>query len=262
MSDAKFKVVITGATGGIGQEIVKLLAPKSAYIVLVGLDEDELDRLKTTLKLENAYIVSGNINEATVRQKVKALCASLGGIDLLINNAGINDFNWYENQNEKTIQEIVEVNLLSPMLLTHSLLPLLKQEAKAQVINTGSIFGYIGYPGFTAYCVSKFGLRGFTQSLKRELGDTKVNIRYFAPRATQTKFNNEKIILMNKELGNAMDVPELVAQQFMKFLGKSKGEKKLGLKESFFVLMNKLFPEISEKSIIKQLPVIKKYLSK
>lgn len=262
MSDAKFKVVITGATGGIGQEIVKLLGPKASHIVLIGLFENELNDLKTTLKLENAHVVSGNINDVSVRQKVKALCESLGGVNLLINNAGINDFNLYESQDEKIIQDIVEVNLLAPMLLTHSLLPLLKQEAKAQVVNTGSIFGYIGYPGFTAYCVSKFGLRGFTQALKRELGDTKVSIRYFAPRATQTKFNNDKIVLMNKELGNAMDAPELVAKKFMKFLEKSKGERKLGLKESFFVLMNKLFPEIPEKSIVKQLPIIKKYISK
>lgn len=262
MSDTKFKVVITGATGGIGQEIVKLLAPKASHIVLVGLVEAELNALKTTLKLENAHVVGGNINEPSIRQKVKALCESLGGINLLINNAGINDFDLYENQDEETIQRIIEVNLLAPMLLTHALIPLLKKEPKAQVINTGSIFGYIGYPGFTAYCVSKFGLRGFTQALKRELGDTKVSIRYFAPRATQTKFNNDKIVLMNTELGNAMDAPEVVAEAFMKFLGKSTSEKRLGLKESFFVFMNKLFPEIPEKSIIKQLPIIKKYLSK
>jgi NADP-dependent 3-hydroxy acid dehydrogenase YdfG len=73
MSDTKFKVVITGATGGIGQEIVKLLGPMSSHIVLVGLFEDELSNLKTSLKLENAHVVSGNINEANVRQKVKKL---------------------------------------------------------------------------------------------------------------------------------------------------------------------------------------------
>ena len=67
---------------------------------------------------------------------------------------------------------------------------------------------------------------------------------------------------MNTELGNAMDAPEVVAEAFMKFLGKATSEKKLGMKESFFVFMNKIFPEIPEKSIIKQLPIIKKYLSK
>ena len=68
MSDTKFKVVITGATGGIGQEIVKLLAPKSSHIVLVGLFEDELNALKTELKLGNAHVIGGNINEPIVRQ--------------------------------------------------------------------------------------------------------------------------------------------------------------------------------------------------
>jgi short-subunit dehydrogenase len=261
MSKSQYKVVITGATGGIGQHIVKLLAPEASSFVLIGLYEQELIDLKSKLQLKNAHIVSGDINDAGVRQKVKILCESLGGVDLLINNAGINDFNLFENQDEKVIRDIINVNLLAPMLLTHALLPLLKKEHKAQVINMGSIFGYIGYPGFSMYCVSKFGLRGFAQALNRELGDTYVRVRYFAPRATQTKFNNDKIVLMNNELGNTMDEPEVVAQEFIKFLSKSQSEKKIGMKESFFVLMNKLIPAIPEKSIIKQLPIIKKYLS-
>ena len=262
MSAAKYKVVITGASGGIGREIVKLLAPKSLYIILVGLYEAELTALKDELTLSNAYIVHGNINDADTRNKIKTLAESLDGVNLVINNAGINDFNLYENQTEETIQKIVEINLLAPMLLSRSLLPLLKKERKAEIINTGSILGYIGYPGNVAYCVSKFGLRGFSQSLKRELGDTNVNVRYFAPRTTQTKINHDDVVSMNKALGNAVDSPEEVARHFMKFLTRSKGEKKLGFKESFFVFMNNLFPEIPGKAITKQLPIIKKYLPK
>jgi len=139
---------------------------------------------------------------------------------------------------------------------------LLKNEPKAEIINTGSIFGYIGYPAFTAYCASKFGLRGFTQALKRELSDTKVNVRYFAPRATKTTFNSNNISEMNLKLGNAMDSPEKVADKFMIFLTHNNYQKKIGLKESFFVLINKVFPKLTDIVIGKQLPVIKQYLNK
>jgi short-subunit dehydrogenase len=168
----------------------------------------------------------------------------------------------FEDQDPEMVKNILDVNLKAPMLLTQTLLPLLKEEAKAEIINTGSIFGYIGYPGFTAYCASKFGLRGFTQALRRELTDTSVKVRYFAPRATRTTFNTSNITEMNEKLGNAMDSPEKVADKFMAFLATNTYQKKIGLKESFFVFINKLFPQLPDIAIGKQLPIIKKYLNK
>ncbi|MEY4920964.1 MAG: hypothetical protein RLZZ564_492 [Pseudomonadota bacterium] len=257
-----YKVVITGATGGIGREIVKRLDKKSELIILVGLTKNSLDDLKKELQTKRVFIIEGDISEPHVREQIKILAKREGGINLLINNAGIGDYFMFEDQNPDLVIDILDINLKAPMLLTQSLLPLLKNEPKAEIINTGSIFGYIGYPGFTAYCASKFGLRGFTQALRRELSDTKVNVRYFAPRATKTNFNTNNITEMNIKLGNAMDSPEKVADKFMIFLTHNNYQKKIGLKESFFVFINKVFPKLPDIAISKQLPVIKKYLNK
>ena len=257
-----YKVVITGATGGIGREIVKRLDKKSELIILVGLTKNSLDDLKKELQTKRVFIIEGDISETHVREQIKILAKREGGINLLINNAGIGDYFMFEDQNPDLVIDILDINLKAPMLLTQSLLPLLKNEPKAEIINTGSIFGYIGYPGFTAYCASKFGLRGFTQALRRELSDTKVNVRYFAPRATKTNFNTNNITEMNIKLGNAMDSPEKVADKFMAFLTHNNYQKKIGLKESFFVFINKVFPKLPDIAIRKQLPIIKKYLNK
>ena len=257
-----YKVVITGASGGIGREIVKRLDKKAELIILVGLIKDPLENLKKELETKRVFIVEGDINKSDIRDQIKMLAQREGGINLLINNAGIGDYFMFEEQDPNLVNDILDVNLKAPMLLTQSLLPLLKNEPKAEIINTGSIFGYIGYPAFTAYCASKFGLRGFTQALRRELSDTTINVRYFAPRATKTTFNSNNISEMNLKLGNVMDSPEKVADKFMIFLNHKNYQKKIGLKESFFVLINKIFPKLTDIAIGKQLPIIKQYLKK
>ena len=138
---------------------------------------------------------------------------------------------------------------------------MLNQE-KAQIINIGSIFGYLGFPGFTSYCSSKFGLRGFSQSLRRELSDTHISVRYFAPRATRTSINSDAVTQMNQKLKTSSDTTEFVASELMKFLKTDSFEKKLGAKESFFVFINQVLPAITDKAILGQLPIIKKYLNK
>jgi short-subunit dehydrogenase len=163
----QYKLVITGASGGIGREIVKRLDKKAELIILVGLIKDPLENLKKELQTKRIFIVEGDINKSHIREQIKMLAQREGGINLLINNAGIGDYFMFEEQDPNLVADILDINLKAPMLLTQSLLPLLKNEPKAEIINTGSIFGYIGYPAFTAYCASKFGLRGFTQALKR-----------------------------------------------------------------------------------------------
>lgn len=181
---------------------------------------------------------------------------------MLINNAGINEFRDFATQREGQIRGMIEVNLLAPMLLAQALLPYLKQQPQAQIVNIGSVFGDIGYPGYAAYCASKFGLRGFSQALRRELHDTSVRVRYFAPRATTTDFNESAVVRMNQALGTASDAPQHVAREFMKFLDTAAWERTLGLKESVSVRINRLFPGLVDGVLGRQLPVIRKYLPK
>jgi short-subunit dehydrogenase len=263
MTNKTYKAVLTGATGGIGRAIALQLAPQCSSLILMGRDTQKLEALKNELKniAVNVQIVSGDLHEDSTSVRLMDAVLAQQGINLLINNAGISLFKSFADQTDEDVTQLMLTNLVSPMLLCKQLLPHLKTEP-SQIINIGSIFGYMGFPGFSYYCARMFGLRGFSQSLRRELSDTPVSVRYFAPRATKTSINTNQVMQMNAELKTDSDTPDQVAKEFMKFLSGNAWEKKLGFKESFFVLMNKLFPGVPDKAIQGQLPIIKKYLNK
>jgi short-subunit dehydrogenase len=263
MTNKPYKAVLTGATGGIGRALALQLAPKCSSLILMGRDTQKLETLKNELIHSGVkiQIVPGDLCDDSTSVRLMDAITVQQGINLLINNAGISQFKSFEHQLDKDITQLMLTNLVSPMLLCKKLLPLLMKEP-SQIINIGSIFGYLGFPGFSSYCASKFGLRGFSQSLRRELSDTSVSVRYFAPRATKTSINSDRVMQMNAELKTDTDTPEFVAKEFMKFLSGQSWEKKLGFKESFFVLLNNLFPELPDKGIQGQLPIINKYLKK
>lgn len=264
MSNTHYQAVLTGATGGIGQAIAQSLAPQCTSLILLGRDLQKLEALQASLSQSGAQIkiLAGDLTQEQTLTELQALVQSTGGINLLINNAGTSQFKSFTEQTSSELEGLLKTNLIAPMLLTKSLIPELLKAKESQIINIGSIFGYIGFPGFASYCTSKFGLRGFSQALRRELADTSIRVKYFAPRATKTPINSDAVMQMNAELKTESDTPALVAGELMKFLESSSWEKKLGGKESFFVFMNQLFPSVPDKAILGQLPIIKKYLKR
>jgi short-subunit dehydrogenase len=260
------RLVLTGASGGLGHAFAEALAPTAGEMVLAGRSEARLDSLRRTLA--DRYpalvvrIVSGDLTDATVQRDIRdAAAAFRGPLDLLINAAGINEFHAFESQSALSIERLIAVDLLAPIQLTQLLLPLLERAPRAQVVNVGSIFGYLGYPGFAVYCAAKFGLRGFSQALRRELSDTGVSVRYFAPRATRTALTTPAISAMNRELRTAEDAPDSVARALLKFIEGDRWERKIGFPERLYVFLNNLVPGVNDKAIRGQLGVIRKHLA-
>lgn len=260
-SRARYRAVVTGAGGGIGAAIVRRLAPLADSLILVGRQAAPLQLLRSELQVP-AEIVCGDLADAATLAAIEAAARRAGGLNLLINNAGVSGFHSFETQSPDAIRAMLDTNLLAPMLLTRELLPLLRQAPSAQVVNVGSIFGLLGFPGFAAYGASKAGLMGFSQSLRRELSDTAVEVRHFAPRATSTAINSPAVNAMNRQLNTAEDSPEAVAAAFIDFLEGSAWQRTMGGKESFFVLVNKLLPALPDGAIRKQLQVIRQHLPK
>ena len=259
MSGARYRAVITGAGGGLGAPHPSARGPPPPPQGGGGGPREPLDALAAGLAVP-VQIVCGDLGEESTLAAVDAAGRAAGGINLLVNNAGISDFHAFETQSPARIRAMLETNLLAPMLLTRQLLPLLKEAPAAQIVNVGSVFGQLGYPGFAAYGASKAGMLTFSQALRRELLDTTITVRHFAPRATRTAINSGAVDAMNRELGTAEDTPEAVAAAFMAFLGGSAFQRTLGRKESFFVLVNKLLPGLPDGGIRKQLAVIRKHL--
>ena len=251
-------VLLTGATGGMGQCILGSLISAGAEVVVVGLDEAVLARV-VAHHGSSVVPVRADIRNKIDREHLVQIMKERAGFNLLINAAGINDFDMFEHQSDAQVSDMVDINLTSTLLLTRSMLPLLKRAPEASVVMIGSTFGAIGYPGFATYCATKFALRGFSEALRRELADTQVGVLYLAPRATRTAMNSKAIEQMNQALKVKTDAPEEVARRLMLALEQGLSEVHLGFPERLFIRINGLLPNLVGRSIHKQLSVIRRF---
>jgi len=252
------RIVLTGATGGMGQLIATELATRGAKLVLVDLNEPRVTALATQLGPNHAAIAVDLCSDEGRSQLIKA-CREFADIDVLINAAGISEYALIGSQATAKIDLMTTINLIVPMQLCQALLPLLNERPEAAIINIGSTFGSIGHPGFAVYCATKFGLRGYTEALRREVSDTRLKVYYLAPRAVQTDMNNAAVVQLNSELGNAMDKPEVVVASIVRLLTSDRGgDYFIGWPEKLFVRVNGLLPRLVDNALGKKLATIKR----
>jgi len=253
---------VTGGAGGIGGAIADELLARGAAVLLVDRDEAALQRAVERLSHygERVGTLTADLTRSDDRHRLcAAATAWRGGINVLINNAGVNHFRMFADQPPEQIDLAIAINLLAPMHLCRELLPHLQRQPESCILNTGSVFGAIGYPGYAVYSATKFAVRGFTEALRRELADTSVSVRYVAPRATRTSINTSAVERMNDELGVAMDPPEVVATAVCNMLAGSRVEAVIGWPEKFFARVNGILPRLVDGALRKQLPVIRRY---
>lgn len=258
MNISQCKALVTGAGGGIGQALVETLCREGAHLLVAGRHLAPLQDLARRFPAQ-IEIVEADIASAAGRDDVLEAAGRFDGLNCLINAAGINRFGLLEQHDEEAIAAIIGLNVTSTLQLTRRLLPQLARQNRALVVNLGSTFGSIGYPGFTAYCASKFALRGFSEALRRELADTAVKVLYIAPRAARTAMNDSQVVAMNEELKVAMDDPQVVAAAIVSALRRERNESFLGWPEKLFVRLNNLLPAVVDGALRKQLPVIKRF---
>ena len=253
-------IVLTGATGGLGSALAKALSAQGVVLVLCGRNHLKLEQLNRTLGGQH-HCVASDLTTSHGRQAVLSYCQQFpAGIDALINNAANNHFAPLKEMNETTVQQMLMTNLLVPIELTRLLLPILAKADNAQIINIGSAFSRLGFPGFSVYSACKFGLRGFTEAMRRELADTTIKVRLFAPRTISTAMNDANVTAMNKALGNHSDKVETVAQQFIDFFQQThRNEQFLGWPERFFGWLNSINSHWVDQGLAKKLPVIQRY---
>lgn len=242
------QVLLTGATGGLGAALAKALVAKGATVILLGRRQTPLEQLAKELQQPH-YVV--DINDCTQRQQLVAWLAEhhpqLTG---LINNAAVTHEGRYADIKEQQLETLLTTNLLAPMMLTQQLYQRLSGN-HGWIMNVGSVFGAIGFPGQVAYCASKFGLRGFSQALQRERHPNDVQVFYCAPRAIKTALNNGIIDKLNQQLKTTQDSPEWVAGEVIKQVEQGIQLKTLGWPEKLFVRINGLIPEMVGKSLLK-----------
>jgi short-subunit dehydrogenase len=251
------RILLTGAAGGIGRELAEALAAKGARLGLLGRTDASvasLDHLVATQRLD-AVVIQADLTDASARRAaVWRMVQAYGGLDVLINLAGVLDFRFFDEADAGAITRALQVNVEAPMQMVREVLPAMLGRGSGRIVNVGSTFGSIGYPGFAAYSASKFALRGFSQALRRELQGTGVGVTYVAPRAVRTAFNPPAVHHMAERKLMRMDEPSWVATRIVHAIERERNEAYLGFPESLFARINGVLPALVDGALKKVLP--------
>jgi short-subunit dehydrogenase len=263
MKAAEMRALITGASGGIGCALAKELHGRGASVLLVGRDAQALKGAVQELggRSARADWCAADLATGEGRARVVEAGSRWGGAgsNVLVNNAGLGDFRLLDDLDDAAIERLFAINVVAPVQLSRAMLPMLRSQPAAAILNIGSVFGSLGYPGFATYSASKFALRGFTEALRRELADSRIGVHYFAPRATKTGMNASAVDRMNAELKVAMDPPGPVAAAACDMLEGGRTSAVFGWPEKLFVRINALLPGVVDGSLRKQLPIIRRH---
>lgn len=189
--------LVTGATGGIGAAIARVLHGAGATVAISGTREEKLKELADELG-ERVHILPCNLSdrEAVVNLAKKA-DEAVGQLDILVNNAGITRDNLYMRMTDEEWDDVIAVNLTSVFALTRGALRGMMRRRYGRVVNIASISGMIGNPGQANYSASKAGMIGMTKSLAREVATRSITANCIAPGFIETPMTsalNEKQI--------------------------------------------------------------------
>lgn len=253
-------VLLTGASGGIGQALALRLAEAGATVHAVGRRADTLHALAARARPGAIRPVVADLATADGIDAIRRAVASAPiPVSLVVLGAADSRFGLFEDCTVVDVQAQIATNLVAPMLLVRALLPTLLTLPSAGIVGIGSTFGSLGYPGFAAYSASKFGLRGFLEALAREHADTALHVQYLSPRATRTPLNSPAVDAMNATLGVDVDDPEAVAAALLEAIAAGTRRRQLGWPERFFARLNGALPELVDRALAKQLPVVRRF---
>lgn len=257
------RTLLTGAGSGIGRSLALSLGAQGAKLVLVGRNEKNLAEVAREIVHAGGYALTLP-EDLSLPERHEPLVFSaatrLGGIDLLINNAGVSSFAEYAQENPADIENLINTNITAPLLLTRAVLPRMLGSGHGRIVNIGSILGSIGFPHFAAYSASKFALRGFSEALRRELSGTGVGVSYVAPRTTRTAINSDTLYKVSAESGSAVDDPASVAAIIIDAIVHDRDEIYIGWPEKLAVRLNALLPRVVSSAISKQADAARRLL--
>lgn len=256
------RILLTGAAGGIGRDLCQELALRGTRLCLVGRTDASMASLRHLVQKNGltAVVVQADLTRERDREDaIWRMHLAYDGIDVLINLAGLMDFQMFSDSDPAVMQKMLQINLQAPMQLTREILPGMLAQGSGRIVNIGSMFGSIGYPGFATYSATKFALRGFSQALRRELAGSGVGVTYVSPRGVRTAFNPRAVHAMAADGMMHMDEPAWVAARIANAIEREKDEAYLGFPESFFARLNGLWPRLVDHSLKKVVPAISRH---
>lgn len=180
------KVVITGGSSGIGYATAALLSEKGAKVLITGRHKDKLEQAAE--KIGAIAVVADVAKEEDIAKTYKAVEEQLGGLDVLINNAGIGRRKELEELSMQDFEDVYRVNVFGAALMAGEAAKIFKKQDHGHIINIASTAGKKGYPTGSVYCGSKFALRGMTECWQGELRKHNVRVILVNPSEVTTAF--------------------------------------------------------------------------
>lgn len=187
-------VLITGASSGFGEEAARLFAKEGCKVVLAARRLEKLQQLAAEIQSEGgeAIAIPVDVNQkAEIEVMVQTALDLYERIDILFNNAGFGAMDWFEElEPERSIQTLINVNLTGTMLVTRAVLPDMLDRGSGHIINMASVAGLIASPLITTYSASKYGVRAFTDALRREVSPLGIKVSGIYPGPAETEFGS------------------------------------------------------------------------
>ena len=231
--------IVAGASGGIGSATALALAKAGVHLVLAAPADDALTEVTQRLQGGEVRVIAVP-TDLTKRDEVDALVAKavaeFGRIDILANIAGVGSSPSLCDSSDEEIERVIAVNLLGPARLIHAVLPVMKAQHRGWIVNVGSIAGEVGVMGM--YTASKFGLRGLTDSVRREVRSENISVTLIQPGFVRTS--------MNAAMGDRLPGPEIVANAIVQAVKRRKRDRIVPSSYLLPVYLAKLFPGLTD----------------
>lgn len=244
---SNYKILITGASMGIGRELALAFAQEGAECILVARSADKLIQVAKEIQAVGAPAalpIQADVCNATDRAKlVEEIQNKVGALDIVVHNAGKGVYSLLENLSEENARDLMELNFFVPLLLTQQLLPLLKQSHSTlkQIIHISSIAGHLSVPKMGIYSASKFALNALGDALRIELKRQGIHVLNIYPGVTDTPFSSNAVSIDGRSESFATPGQGMSAALVAKKIVASAHRKK---RENFISFQNRILNSI------------------
>ncbi len=248
------RILLTGASTGIGRELARMLGAKGAKLALVARQTDKLQEAAAEVQKAGgeAVVLPGDLTDPLTPSKVMdEAVKALGGLDILINNAGVGTWNHFAEGTEEHLRHVFEVNFFATSeLMRLAVKPLIRGNQPA-ILNIASMTGRRGMPGFSEYSASKHALVGLTEALRGEYHRFGISVLMVLPGLTQSEFFNNVLASKGKAqlpMKNAL-TPGQTAAAVVKALENDTRETWVGAEAKRILWLNRFIPGWLDKKI-------------
>ncbi|MDQ1457322.1 MAG: hypothetical protein QOH28_2942 [Actinomycetota bacterium] len=240
MADLENEVaIVTGASSGIGAATARELARRGARVVLAARRADELRKQEHAVKAAGGEAVSipTDVTDSTqLSRLLEGSEAAFGRVDVLVNNAGANWFRPLAETAPDELVRLVEVNLLGAMLLTRAVLPGMLERRHGAIVSVGSLSGQVAME--PVYSATKYGLRGFSLALRRQLAGSGVSVSLVSPGNIRTE--------MTRHVEGRLPEPRIVAEAICELIRRPRREVIIPRRHSAIARLEQFLPNLAD----------------